>query len=126
MATHAHGLPYEDYEDEPRYAEEDGSAGWWELISLLVLVVAGVGLPVVGWLTGLAMVHQSHAWTRRDLWIAAVGPLPAVVAVVVWSAVDGQALPLHLGPLGVLILLGGAIAGLLGGAYLTVRAFVLA
>jgi hypothetical protein len=33
---------------------------------------------------------------------------------------------LHLGPLAVLVVFGGAIAGLLGGAYLTVRAFVLA
>jgi hypothetical protein len=126
VATHAHGLPYEDelpYEDGE---EPAGTSGWWELVALLVLVIAGVALPVVGWLTGMAMVSQSHVWTRRDAWIATVAPLPAVAAVVVWSAVDGGGLPLHVGPLGTLVVFGGAIAGVLGGAYLAVRALLLA
>jgi hypothetical protein len=130
VATDAYDLPYDDGSpyDELPYDDEQpgGSTGWWELVSLLVLVVAGAGLPVVGWLTGIAMVHQSHVWTRRDTRIAAVGPLPVVLAVVVWSALDGQGLLLHLGPLATFLVFGGAIAGLLGGAYLTVRAFMLA
>jgi hypothetical protein len=131
VATHAHGLPFDDelpYEEEELRYEDDEPAratGWWELVALLVLVVAGAGLPVVGWLTGMAMVGQSHVWTRRDAWIAAVAPLPAVLAMVVWSAIDSPGLLLHLGPLGVLVLFGGALAGLLGGAYLAVRALLL-
>jgi hypothetical protein len=131
VATHAHGLPFDDelpYEDEGLRYEDDEperATGWWELVALLVLVVAGAGLPVVGWLTGMALVGQSHVWTRRDAWIAAIAPLPAVLAMVVWSAIDSPGLLLHLGPLGVLVLFGGAVAGLLGGAYLAVRALLL-
>jgi hypothetical protein len=131
VATHAHGLPFDDelpYEEEELRYEDDEPAratGWWELVALRVLVVAGAGLPVVGWLTGMAMVGQSHVWTRRDAWISAVAPLPAVLAMVVWSAIDSPGLLLHLGPLGVLVLFGGALAGLLGGAYLAVRALLL-
>jgi hypothetical protein len=123
--THVHdGLPYED--ETPADEPAAGATGWWELVALLVLVIGGAGLPVVGWITGIAMVHQSHVWTRRDMRIALLAPVPAVAAVVIWAAVDDQAVLLHLGPLAVLVVFGGAIAGLLGGAYLTVRAFVLA
>jgi hypothetical protein len=134
VATHAQGLPYDDlpyepYEeraDEEWLDDEPASTGMWELVSLLVLVIAGAGLPGIGWLTGIAMVHQSRVWTGRDTWIAVLGPLPVVAAVAVWAASGDQALLLNFGPLPVVLVFGGAIAGLLGGAYLTVRAFVLA
>jgi hypothetical protein len=117
-------LPQED--ELPTAGEHADRPGWWELVTLLVLVIGGAGLPVIGWLTGTAMLHQSHVWTRRDARIAALGPLPVVVAVVLWAAVDDRAVLLNLGPLAVLVVFGGAIAGVLGGAYLSVRAFILA
>jgi hypothetical protein len=126
VATHAHGLPYEDYEDELPGGEAEASVGWWELVTLLVLVIAGAGLPVVGWLTGIAMVHASRAWTARDARIATLGPLPVVIAVGVWAGFGDPSVLLHLGPVGAILVFGGAVGGLLGGAYLTVRAFVLA
>jgi hypothetical protein len=129
VATHAHGLPYEDYEsceDQLPGGEAEASVGWWELVTLLVLVIAGAGLPVVGWLTGIAMVHSSRAWTPRDARIATFGPLPVVLALGIWAALGDPSVLLHLGPLGAILVFGGAVAGLLGGAYLTVRAFVLA
>jgi hypothetical protein len=129
VATHAHGLPfeeYEDYDDGLPGGEARASVGWWELVTLLVLVVAGTGLPVVGWLTGIAMVHASRAWTPRDARVATLAPLPAVLAIGVWAAAGDPSLLLHLGPIGAILVFGGAVAGLVGGAYLTVRAFVLA
>jgi hypothetical protein len=123
VATHAHGLPYEDDLDVELDASST-TAGWWELGSVLVLVVAGVGLPIAGWLAGIGMVHQSHAWTARDRRIATVAPLPFVAAAVAWAALADPPLLLHFGPLGVLAVFGGAIAGVVGGAYLTVRAFL--
>jgi hypothetical protein len=129
VATHAHGLPYEDYdeyEDELPGGEAEASVGWWELVTLLVLVIAGAGLPVVGWLTGIAMVHASRAWTARDARIATLGPLPVMIAVGVWAGLGDPSVLLHLGPVGAILVFGGAVGGLLGGAYLTVRAFVLA
>jgi hypothetical protein len=43
---------------------------------------------------------------------------------VAWAALADPPLLLHFGPLGVLAVFGGAIAGVVGGAYLTVRAFL--
>jgi hypothetical protein len=134
VATHAPGLqyphPYSEYDEHDDEAlDGDGgpaSTGAWELVALLVLVIAGAGLPIVGWLTGIAMVQQSRVWTARDTWIAALAPVPVVAAVAVWAAAGDQAILLNLGPVPVVFVFGGAIAGLLGGAYLTVRAFVLA
>ena len=135
MATHAQGLPYDDApydaweqgaDDDQWLDDEPASTGVWELVALLVLVIAGAGLPGIGWLTGIAMVHQSRVWTARDTWIAVLAPLPVVAGVALWAAAGDQALLLNFGPLPVVFVFGGAIAGLLGGAYLTVRAFVLA
>ena len=106
----------------------EGRPGFWELASLVTLVVAGTGLPVIGWLVGIAMVHLSDVWTDRDKTIAVVVPAAAVGLVVIAAAAFGPGgTPiLELGPVAVLVLFGGLIAGWLGGAYLAVRAFVLA
>jgi hypothetical protein len=125
VATHVQGLPFDDYDELPG-DEAESSVGWWELVTLLVLVIAGAGLPVLGWLTGIAMLRQSQAWTARDARIATLGPLPVVLAIGAWAGLGDPGVLLHLGPLAAILVFGGAVAGLLGGAYLTVRAFVLA
>jgi hypothetical protein len=126
----AHGLALDDalalevthYDDDPAVRP-----GWWELVSLTALVIAGIGLPVVGWLVGITMVHLSDVWTARDKRIATIAGLTAVTVVVVGSAFTGDTgvILLDLGPPAVLILLGGAVAGIAGGAYLIWRAFEL-
>ena len=132
MATHAQGL-HEAYDPEWAYDDDlvdDVDArevtGPWELLALLVLMIAGIGLPGVGWLTGLALVHQSRVWTARDLRVAALGPLPFVAALAGWAATGDHPILLSFGPLPAVLLFGGAIAGVLGGVYLAARAFVLA
>jgi hypothetical protein len=125
VATHVQGLPFDDYDDELPGDEAEASVGWWELVTLLVLVIAGAGLPVLGWLTGIAMLHASRAWTARDARIATLGPLPVVVAIGAWAGLGDPGVLLHLGPIAAILVFGGAVAGLLGSAYLTVRAFVL-
>jgi hypothetical protein len=109
------------YDDAPR-------PGGWELAALVVLVVAGVGLPVLGWVIGMALVHLSDVWTARDKTIAMAGPAVVVALAVVATALAGDTdtIVLDLGPLAVLVLFGGGIAGVLGAAYLTWRAFALA
>jgi hypothetical protein len=133
---HAHGLMHgigldEALEWEAAEAEHDDEGprpGGWELASIIVLAVAGTGLPILGWLVGMALVHLSDVWTERDKTIAVIAPAIVVGLVVVVSAAVGDTgiLLLDLGPLAVFLVLGGPIAGLLGAAYLTVRAFVLA
>lgn len=114
---HEHALDRED-DDEPR-------PGWWELASLIVLVVAGTGLPLLGWLVAMGMVHLSDVWTERDKTIAVIAPAAVVGAVVIAAGAFGpQGTPvLTLGPLAVLVLFGGAIAGFLGAGYLAWRCF---
>jgi hypothetical protein len=108
--------------------EDVARPGRWELASLITLVVAGTGLPLIGWLVGIGMVHLSDVWTERDKTVAVLMPAAAVGLLVIASAAfgPGGAPVLEIGPLPVLVLLGGAVAGWLGGAYLTVRAFMLA
>ena len=131
MAIDAGPLRYED----DVAGDGDGEVvrpGAWELTALVVLVVAGVGLPVLGWMAGMAMVLLSRAWTTRDKAIAVAGPLWVLVALVVASAVAGGAairlgsLVLDLGPSALLLVFGGAIASVLGALWLMWRAFVLA
>jgi hypothetical protein len=101
------------------------AAGWWELAALVVLTIGATGVPVIGWLVGMSMVGLSDAWTERDKTIAAVAPAGVVAALVVVAAImqrNGTLEVLGLGPLTLLALLGGAVAGLLGSAYLAVRA----
>ena len=107
-------------EDVPR-------PGFWELASLVTLVVAGTGLPIIGRLVGITMVHLSDVWTERDKTIAVLAPAVAVSALVIASAAfgPGGVMLLELGPVAVLVLFGGLVAGWIGGAYLAVRAFVL-
>jgi hypothetical protein len=102
--------------------------GWWELWSLVTLVIGGTGVPILGWLVGIAMVHFSDVWTERDKTIAVLVPAAAVGALVIASAAfgPGGATLLELGPVAVLVLFGGLVAGWIGGAYLAVRAFMLA
>jgi hypothetical protein len=103
--------------------------GWWEFASVVVLVVAGTGLPIIGWAVGMGLVFLSDVWTTRDKAIAVAAPLWAVIGLVAWSAVargTGGGFPLGMSPAAVLLLLGGAVAGLLGALYLTWRAFALA
>jgi hypothetical protein len=66
-------------------------------------------------------------WTERDKTIAVIAPAIVVGATVIAAAAvrDTGVLVLELGPLAVFVLFGGAIAGILGGAYLTYRAFAL-
>jgi hypothetical protein len=101
--------------------------GFWELASLVVLVVGGTGLPIIGWLVGIAMVHLSEVWTQRDKTIAVLAPAVAVSALVIASAAfgPGGVTVLEFGPVAVLVLFGGLVAGWIGGAYLAVRAFLL-
>jgi hypothetical protein len=105
-----------------------GGPGLWELVALVTLVIGGTGLPVIGWLVGMLLVQLSDVWTQRDKTVAVLLPAVAVGLAVIASAAFGPGgTPiLELGPLAVLLLFGGMIAGCLGGAYLTVRAFVLA
>lgn len=109
-------------------ADDVAEPGVWEFVALLTLVVGGTGLPIVGWLVGIVLVHLSDVWTERDKTVAVLVPAAAVGLAVIASAAlgPGGAPVLELGPLAVLVLFGGMIAGWLGGAYLTVRAFVLA
>jgi hypothetical protein len=119
----------EALEWEESYEDDDlPRPGWWEFWSLVTLVIGGTGVPIVGWLVGIAMVHLSDVWTERDKTIAVIAPAAAVGLLVIASAAfgPGGAPILELGPVAVLVLLGGFVAGWLGGAYLTVRAFVLA
>jgi hypothetical protein len=127
----AHGMTLDEAVAlEAAYYEDDDVAvdrpGWWELVALTTLVVAGTGLPVFGWLVGITMVHLSEAWTARDKRIATVAGLIAVAAAVIGSLFTSGIVLLDLGPLAVLILLGGPIAGVVGAIYLIWRAFELA
>ena len=108
--------------------EDVARPGRWELASLITLVVAGTGLPLIGWLVGIGMVHLSDVWTDRDKTIATLVPAAVVGLCVIASAAVGSSGPmlLDLGPLAFFLFFGGAIAGLLGAAYLTWRAFQLA
>jgi hypothetical protein len=128
----AHGLTGElilddGLELDPVRDDDEPRPGGWELASLVVLVVAGTGLPIAGWLVGIAMVHLSDVWTERDTRIAVVAPGIAVALAVIAAALAGNTgvLILDLGPLAVFLFFGGAIAGITGGAYLTWRAFAL-
>jgi hypothetical protein len=117
----------EALEWEESREEEIPRPGFWELASLVVLVVAGTGLPILGWLVGIAMVHLSDVWTERDKTIAVLAPAVAVSALVIASAAfgPGGVTVLEFGPVAVLVLFGGLVAGWIGGAYLAVRAFLL-
>lgn len=113
--------------EEPAGDEVTGP-GLWELVALLTLVIGGTGLPVIGWLVGIVLVHLSDVWTERDKTVALLLPAAGVGLAVIASAAFGPGgVPiLELGPVAVFVLCGGLIAGWLGGAYLTVRAFMLA
>lgn len=115
----------DDATGEWRVAEPPARAGAWEAFAIFVLAIAGTGVPIVGWLVGMALVHLSDVWTPRDKTLAAAGPLCVVAVLVVVVAVaqrSGALAPFGLGPLPLLLLGGGAVAGWLGAAYLTVRA----
>jgi hypothetical protein len=129
----AHGFTGGLSLDEALEWEESGEddvprTGRWELVALMTLVIGGTGLPIVGWLVGITLVHLSDVWTERDKTVAVLVPAVAVGLAVIASAAfgPGGAPILELGPVAVLVLFGGLIAGWLGGAYLTVRAFMLA
>jgi hypothetical protein len=100
----------------------------WELLSLITLVVAGTGLPIIGWLVGIGMVALSDVWSERDKTVAILGPAVAVAATIIAAAAvgPGGTPVLELGPAAVAVLLSGPIAGWLGGIWLTARLFAYA
>jgi hypothetical protein len=42
------------------------SGGWFEWITLLLLLIGGLIIPVVGWLVGAIMLWISRVWTWRQ------------------------------------------------------------
>lgn len=115
-------LAWEELRDDE---DELARPGWWELVSLITLVVAGTGLPIIGWLVGIGMVVLSDVWSERDKTVAVLVPAVAVAATIVAAAALGPSgtAVLELGPAAVAVLLSGPIAGWLGGIWLTARLF---
>ena len=69
-------------------------AGWYTVLTIVLIAVGGIIVPVVGWFVGIAMLWWSRTWTLRDKLIGTL-VLPVVLAVsllvgVLASASTGQ------------------------------------
>lgn len=63
--------------------------GWFEWITVALLLLGGVILPVLGWLTGIVFLWGSRVWTTRDKLIGSLlvpGGLTAAVFLLVFGA----------------------------------------
>ena len=63
-----------------------GDAGWYIVLSSLLVAFGGVVVPLLGWVFGLAMVWVSKSWWLWEKWVATLTP-PLGVAfsvVILW------------------------------------------
>jgi len=54
-------------------------AGWYTVLTIVLIAVGGVILPVLGWFVGIAMLWWSRTWTLRDKLVGTL-VLPVVFA----------------------------------------------
>jgi uncharacterized membrane protein len=53
-------------EERERTGERRARAGWFEWITVALLLIGGLVLPALGWLIGVVFLWGSRVWTMRD------------------------------------------------------------
>lgn len=62
-------------------------AGWYPVVTAIVMAIGGAVIPVLGWIVGVGMVWASRTWFRWEKWVATLAAPAAgiLLAGLIWA-----------------------------------------